>query len=534
MTLVIVDDEVFIVEMMKAIIDWEGLGLVLAGTAYDGMEACKLIEAEKPDIVITDIRLPGIDGLGVVRTCYMREDHCRFIVISGYRQFEYAQTAMSYGVKEYLLKPIKEQDINRALKKMIEEIEVERVVKDSLSVAEAQLDDNRVTLQKGFMRAVIAGEMSEKNYDTINRSYMLNFQPGIYQMMILKVDTDQGREEREVFFKALGEKFYDDFMEQYRKHCFELVYQIQDTKLYLIVNFDLTGEEELLLLQKELMDRLVKYTAMFKNVKAVLAKSSYYAELNLTAEALEETEQVLRERIVPGMPSIIGPKVLPEQEEEYQISKCSRRSLKKSVINRDVHALSRALRTAFTEFETTKISGMSCRNFCFSLSKLLNSVMLNEQIIFDVDWQGQEEQIAKQIDECGTYHDIRKYMIQTLRDRFEDCIDREDGTDNRAVRIVKQYIAKNYMKKIQLQDLATLVYLNPVYLSVCFKNEVGINVVDYIIEYRVERAKELLRNTQENVYAVAEAVGFSEPRYFTKIFKRYVGKTPNEYRNGVK
>ena len=226
MTLVIVDDEVFIVEMMKAIIDWEGLGLVLAGTAYDGMEACKLIEAEKPDIVITDIRLPGIDGLGVVRTCYMREDHCRFIVISGYRQFEYAQTAMSYGVKEYLLKPIKEQDINRALKKMIEEIEVERVVKDSLSVAEAQLDDNRVTLQKGFMRAVIAGEMSEKNYDTINRSYMLNFQPGIYQMMILKVDTDQGREEREVFFKALGEKFYDDFMEQYRKHCFELVYQI--------------------------------------------------------------------------------------------------------------------------------------------------------------------------------------------------------------------------------------------------------------------------------------------------------------------
>ena len=144
------------------------------------------------------------------------------------------------------------------------------------------------------------------------------------------------------------------------------------------------------------------------------------------------------------------------------------------------------------------------------------------------------KQIAKQIDECGTYHDIRKYMIQTLRDRFEDCIDREDGTDNRAVRIVKQYIAKNYMKKIQLQDLATLVYLNPVYLSVCFKNEVGTNVVDYINEYRVERAKELLRNTQENVYAVAEAVGFSEPRYFTKIFKRYVGKTPNEYRNGVK
>jgi two-component system response regulator YesN len=98
MTLVIVDDEVFIVEMMKAIIDWEGLGLVLAGTAYDGMEACKLIEAEKPDIVITDIRLPGIDGLGVIRTCYMREDHCRFIVISGYRQFEYAQTAMSYCI----------------------------------------------------------------------------------------------------------------------------------------------------------------------------------------------------------------------------------------------------------------------------------------------------------------------------------------------------------------------------------------------------------------------------------------------------
>lgn len=534
MTLVIVDDEVFIVEMMKAIIDWEGLDLVLAGVAYDGMEACRLIDSEKPDIVITDIRLPGMDGLGVIKTCYTREDTCRFIVISGYRQFEYAQTAMSYGVKEYLLKPIKEQDINRALKKMIEEIEEERAAKNSLSVAEAQLDDNRVTLQKGFMRAVIAGEISKENSDKINRSYMLNFQPGIYQMMILKVDTDQGKEEREVFFEALGEKFYEGFMEQCRKHCFELAYQIQDTRLYLLVNFDLKEEKELLFLQKEFMDRLVKYTAMFKNVKAVLAKSSYYEELSLTEEALKETEQVLRERIVPGAPAIMGPKALPGQKEEPQISKSIQRALKNSVINRDVHTLSRALRTSFTEFETTKISGASCRDFCFYLSKLLNSIMLNEQIIFDVDWQGQERQIAEQIDECGSYYDVRKCMIQILRDRFENCIEKEDGSDNRAVRIVKQYIAQNYMKKIQLQDLAALVYLNPVYLSVCFKNEVGTNVVDYINEYRVERAKELLRNTQENVYAVAEAVGFSEPRYFTKIFKRYVGMTPNEYRNGAK
>lgn len=535
MKLVIVDDEVLIVDMIKAIIDWSRLGLTCVGVAHNGMEACRIIEEQKPDIVITDIRLPGVDGLGVIKICSERGDSCKFIVISGYKQFEYAQTAMSYGVKEYLLKPIKENDINGALEKIIQEIKLEHAAQDSLSEAESRLDDNRIILREGFMKELLANQLLGKGIDSLNKTYMLSFCPGTYQLMIFKIDADccSERENEDIFLKSLKEKFYTEIIEKSKKYCHELVYQEQGKKIYVILNFDEKQERELLFLHKESMNILTKYTSMFKNVKVTLAKGAYFGKLDDAVIALEETEQILWQRIVPGMSNILSVKVMPEHIQDYTVSKSVWRSLKNSIINRDAYALSRALGTAFTEFETTEISGISCRSLCFQLSKLVNTIMLNEQIIFDVDWMEQEEKLREMLDECATYRDMKKNLIQKLVDRFEVCIDREDGTDNRAVRVVKQYIANNYMKKIQLQDLAALVYLNPVYLSVCFKNEVGTNVVDYINEYRIERAKELLRDTQETVYMIAEAVGFSEARYFTKIFKRYVGMSPNEYRKNA-
>lgn len=535
MKLVIVDDEVLIVDMIKAIIDWGKLNLSCVGVAHNGVEACEIIEEKKPDIVITDIRLPGLDGLGVIKICSERSDPCKFIVISGYKQFEYAQTAMSYGVKEYLLKPIKESEINLALEKIINEIEGGRAAHKNLIAVETRLNDNKVILRDGFMRKFLSGQLFDQSIEIINKSYMLNFHPGIYQLMIFKIDADNclEKEDEDIFLKSVRDKFYQEIIQQEMSFCYETVLQEKEKKIYVLLNFDITKEKELVSIHKEAMNYLSKYTSMFKNVKVTLAKGEYFESLNDAMSALESTEKILWQRIVPGTANIIGIKAVPEVTEEFTISKSVRRLLKNSILNWEVYSLTRALEMAFAEFETTEISGASCRNFCQQLLKVLNTMLLKEQFVFDVDWLQQEEYLEKLLDECPTYRVMKKRTMQRLKERVEECVDIGEGGDSRAVRIAKQYIANNYMKKIQLQDLASLVYLNPVYLSVCFKNEVGTNVVDYINEYRIEKSKELLRNTQKTVYIIAEEVGFSEARYFTKIFKRYVGMSPNEYRNHI-
>ncbi len=118
MKVVVADDERRVCALIVALIDWDGLGLQNVGTAYDGLEAFEVIKREKPDLVITDIRMPGLDGLELISKAKALYPDLQFIIISGHKQFDYAQSAIKYGVGEYLLKPIKKQELNQTLQRM--------------------------------------------------------------------------------------------------------------------------------------------------------------------------------------------------------------------------------------------------------------------------------------------------------------------------------------------------------------------------------------------------------------------------------
>lgn len=534
MKVVIVDDEIFIIDMIQALVNWEKLGLTCVGVAHNGIDACNLISEQKPDIVITDIRLPGVDGLGIIKACSERDYSCKFIIISGYKQFEYAQTAMNYGVKEYLLKPIRESELNTALEKLIAEIQKKQQIQSNITESEKQLNRGKATLREGFMTQALAGEIREKSLEMLNQKYMLNFTDGVYDSLIFKIDIGHCEEklEEDTFLRTMKEKFYEKLIAHSKNLCHELVWQERGTSIYILVNYSAEKENTLLIQQKEDVDQLTKYAAMFKGTKVTLARGTATDNLNDALESFKQTEKILWERILPGMPSVLGAQVIPEEKQEYVPSQSTQRAVKNSIINRDVYTLETVLESAFTELKIQALSGSSCRKLCLALAKMVDSILLNEKIICNIEWSERERTIENLLDSCGTYRNMKSCLIRNLTDRVESLFKEEDS-GTYAVRVVKQYVANNYMKKIKLQDVAEQVYLNPVYLSVCFKREVGTNFVDYVNEYRIERAKELLRTTQDTIYSIAEQVGLPDTHYFSKIFKRYVGVSPNEYRNNA-
>ena len=528
---ILVDDEPFIIDMLMALIDWNDIGLKCAGIANNGVEAVKLIGDVEPEIVITDIRLPGIDGLGIIKSCYERGSSAKFIIVSGYKQFEYAQTAMNYGVTEYLLKPIQKKELNKALQKISDEIENQHILHEKQEKSKKELIKGKAALRDNLADAILMGGFFPNSYNEINREYLLNFREGLYETVFFKIDCP-GEKPDVVLLDTIKKQFYSSFICEGMKKCFEGIYREQTHGYFVIFNFPENILDSFLLEQKSAIDELKKYASMFKDTKVTLAHGEIKTSLYDAVLETERCRKILIERIKPGMPAFMGEKYFPDKKYEFQISSALLRAVRNSVISRDTYALERAVLSIYTEMEIGQWNGATARSVSVAIAKAVDTFLLEEKFLFEIDWRKREGELEKLLDGCGTYTRLKHEMAHQLVKYFEGIIENET-TDSYAVRMAKQYIAQNYMKKIKLQDVADIVFLNPVYLSICFKQEVRCNFVDYVNEYRIEKAKELLVESQETVYSICEQVGLPDTRYFSKLFKRYVGLTPNEYRNST-
>src|SRR5690554_3938573 len=179
---VIADDETRICKLIIKLIDWDKLGMLIVGTASNGIEALELIQKENPDIVITDIRMPGYDGLDMIERAKGINSDLEFIIISGYGQFEYAKKAIEYGVKDFLLKPINKEELHRALLR----------VGDYIKKKDGQMSLNDVNkIRNSFLNNLIlfnSDNHREFSLEEINDNYHFKFQRGLFRIVSLKMD----------------------------------------------------------------------------------------------------------------------------------------------------------------------------------------------------------------------------------------------------------------------------------------------------------------------------------------------------------
>jgi len=186
----IADDEERICQLILALGEWQRLGLEVVGTAQNGPDALQLLRTLTPDILITDIRMPGFDGLKVLEEARRELPGLEVIVISGYAQFDYAQTAIRFGVGEYLLKPINRNALNHSLEKMVAQLN-QRMQRetDIESMLETQQDD-RGQLRRRLAADLLAGRMEAQDADSLSRTYHFIAAQAGYQLLLLKIDFD--------------------------------------------------------------------------------------------------------------------------------------------------------------------------------------------------------------------------------------------------------------------------------------------------------------------------------------------------------
>lgn len=525
------EDEYVVREGIKNNIDWQGHGYEFVGEASDGELAFPMIQRLKPDIVITDIRMPFMDGLELSRMIKKEMPWIEVIILSGYAEFDYAKEAISIGVAHYLTKPISGDELLSeidALADKIEEKKRERELKDKYirEMAENYDEDRRK-----LFRNIVTGDMSISKLNEQAKSLELDIIAGYYGIVLLHVLSS---------------------------HHTELEYSGSVVAIY----------EEI---GKKAADKGAIIFDRNLEGKAILFKADTEERFNeILSDTIEEMEGILREYEHVRYYGGIGEGVcrlteIPHSFEtashafahryftdksEFRIYRESERigTYKEddfSISSVDPGLMDRSRVSGFLHKGTVQEVGYFIGELFDNIGEnALRSNLLRQYIATDVYFAvaafleslgcdrneiepfNVAEGDIRDTDSTVTYlSEILKKAI-TVRDKnvtnkYNDIIDE-----------VKKYIDENYSDaEMSLNKLASHVNFSPNHLSMIFSGQTGMTFIKYLTDLRIEKAKELLRCSSKRSVDISTEVGYKDPHYFSYLFKKTVGVTPTQYRS---
>ncbi len=526
----IADDERKVCQLIEKLVDWQALDMQVAATAENGIEALEMIREHQPDIVITDIRMPGYDGLDLIRLGKEADPKIEFIIISGYRHFEYAQTAIRYGVSAYILKPIKKEDLTGTLKKLGSKFQERTRLLSYAEQMEQTMKTDEGTLRQTFLSDLICRRNRERLTcppEEIGHKFHFSFCPGCFCIAILKLDGRVLDDPENLRFMA--EKARGILKQQLEGLVHE--YEIADmgSTFCLLLNF---GEDRRIDIRRQLkscLDEIRIQGGILEELSATMALGTVSQELAGTEASLKSARLWIEERLVAGTGKLYEgepPKKgsFPESQMFSDFNKKMVQALESLEVAqvREVMAGLKAgmlARPGTTGHEILQMTREVCNLYLFS--------MKNYQIRTEEDLL---ERFLVGADNRASASELFDYLIQTVTVSYEKAAKLKRQDENRPVRIVKQYVAEHYREALTLEQVSAAAGLSPAYLSTVFKKNTGMTFLEYLSKSRMDGAKLLLKETDRTVADICGAVGYNDVRYFTKTFTKYTGLKPNEYR----
>ena len=528
----IADDEKMICSLISQLLDWNALGYEIVGMAYTGVDAYEMIRKEQPDVIISDIRMPGYDGIELIKRTKEAGIEAEFVMISGFKQFEYAQNAMKYGVKYYLLKPIEEDKLQEIAEEIKDAILSRKQHDHYRNQLELEIQETRDKMKKRFLTSMLFGEQESRKIadcNSINQEYSTSFKEGVFQAVFIKVDTDRGEEESIGSMIEKLEKYTDILGDV----CEEHITTEMHSGIITLVNYKF--EQEALVRKKieEMYEEIKKYIDRFEGFSVVLGvgrKMDHFLESNL---CLKTAIDAIKYRIRISNTNIIY--LENYQFEPYDIDKIVTEGKKQAylskVVSGDIRGAQECLAATLREI---RYSGGSYSPILF-FDILIAYVDLltdycKQQDLYSEEYERNLKKWNVSTDNIRSEKMLLAVTEELIRETLEYAAEEKKSKDIKPIREIKKYIEENYMEESSLGQLAELVDMNASYLSSVFKKETGMTYSEYLILCRVKQASRLLVETNLSIGEIAHQSGYQDARYFSKQFSKQVGLKPSEYR----
>lgn len=529
---IIADDEEKICQLIDKLIDWEEMRMQVSAVVHNGIDALKAIEKLHPQIVITDIRMPGYDGLEMIKRAKAVSEQSEFIIISGYTHFEYAKTAIKYGVKDYILKPVKKNELTDALNRIKNEY-MEKT--DRLSTEE----QNRIFIKNSLdkLRAAFFSEVlfkkrvvgEELTLEKINKEYHYHFAEGKFQIVLIKVDgLEDWMQDNNSYMQ---DKLFKVKKKYLQTKCFDYESAFMENCCYVILNYRPEEIKEIRRALKSLLDELLLQKDILENLNITLGVGLVKESIGDINNSLKTALWAIEQRLVLGVNRIIdGEDISLNEIADSTFFDEFNKKITYGLDRMDEGLISDALdylkeyqeqRKNLTGHEIIQMSKEAINLYLFVMRK-------NKFTVKDAD--NFFERCSTAIENIGDAQGIYKYLNHTIKESYKEALTHKKQEDHKPIREAKRYIEKHYKEAVSLEIVSDYVGFNAAYFSSLFKKETGITFLEYLTDTRMKKAKELLKETNLKVAVICEEVGYSDVKYFTKSFTKYTSLKPNEYR----
>lgn len=516
----LVDDEEDIREGISRKMDWLGLGFSLVGEAANGQDALELAESLRPDVILTDIKMPFMDGLELCRILTDRLPAARFVVFSGFDAFEYAKQAIQMNVVEYILKPINADELSAVLRRLKDQLDRERAERRNVELLRSRYTENLPVLRELFYANLLDGHI----------------EPGTERERAAHLDIDLQGEEWAVGLAYIGSDRRDALSTLSVQKLLEESLTADRCRLtlyndWVAVIVSLTESFTICDLIR-VLDRVCTLAASYLGLTLTVGVGAPCKELSGMARSAAEARTALEYRSMVGRGQVIyigdlepdGGQVLTFEEADERTLTAAVRLGSEQEVRDAAAALAGKIREANPSAGQYNLFLME---LVTHLMKMTRRSGVGVEEVFGTGFSLPiQDSALPSLEELEGWCAERYLRLRTLIRR------RQTDSAGQTVEAAKEYIRQHYAESdLSVEKLCAYLHLSSTYFSTLFKRETGTSFTAYVTTVRMEAAAEAIRGTEEKTYLIAQRCGYEDPNYFSYVFKRHFGVTPTKYRS---
>ncbi|MEG2017065.1 MAG: response regulator [Clostridium sp.] len=528
----VVDDEDEIRLGIIKKINWEALGFKVVGDGENGKDALEKAEKLQPDIVLTDIKMPFMDGLELVEQLGRIMPSTRVVIFSGADDFEYAHKAIKLNVVEYILKPINSIELTEVLKRLKDKLDKEYEEKRNLETLYNHYVESLPVLREQFLVSAIEGRVTKEMWLTKCKKLGIDLKGDFYAVAIIQGENS-GKDKGEQKIIKLSEahlipisikKTVDETMWNY---CSFVSFLYSD---FVVVLGDFKEKDKIMKFIQGINEVCTSYEKIM-GIALSAGVGRCYEEPTSIRFSYRAAESALDYKLIMGSgKAIYIEDVEPESRVQLQFDEQQETAMLNAIKVSSEENIKMVFRDLIGSFEDLVLPFNQYRIYLMeittSILKLVQAYNLNMDEIFSENFN-----CYSYLDSFNSLEDIKSWFIAVAL-KVNELIKKERINSSRLlVEKAKDYVKKNYNDyDMSVEKLCSQLHVSPTYFSTIFKKETDMNFVNYLTAVRLEEAVKLLNTTDDKTYVVATKVGYAEPNYFSYVFKRKFGVSPSRYR----
>lgn len=524
-SVLLVDDEEDVIQIIMKKMDWESMGFQIAGYAHNGVEALEMAEELQPDVVMTDIKMPYMDGLTLSRKLKELYRTVKIIIFSGFDEFEYAKEAIQIEVEEYILKPIDAENLKEVFGRIREKIDREMDEKRNVDKLKKYYMESLPILQENFYTSLIDGRIPEGKVDKYLSNYQISLTGPYYVVSILHVSTSDIPQNMNPFLLGVSvKKLAEEHMEEEWKS--RILMYLGD----ILVITQLEAQEQI----TEFTDFMDQFCRLAKHVcEATVTAGIGYVCDNLLDIRLswQGARSAVSYRVIYGNARAINiAEIDPmkngderwEEQEIQKILKRIRMGSREELETEISHCIRRFVQNGTTmQKYQIFIMGLLTEIFRFCSNNQLDST----------EFYGEKGETFERCMQMESPEELEHWLLK-ICEKLQKTVQQERQASTKSfVSRAVEYVQEHYNdRNITVESVCRELGVSAAYFSTIFKKETGKTFISFLTDYRMEKAVELLMTTSDKTYIIAEKVGYADPNYFSYAFKKQYSMSPSKYR----